>query len=238
GIFGRNSRIIGSIPASIKDFPFIVSIRVASSNQFLCAGSIISHWNILTSAQGLYNYNYSDIAIYAGIKSSKNTDGTKFQIANVTFHPKFKELMKLTLIYNYDIAIIKVDKRIEYNLFQRNINLPTKDISTGNLAVIAGWGTTIYPNGNISDELRKSPMIIFHNVHCTFKLQAILNDDQLCAYNEIGVGACTGDSGGPVIHDNKIIGIISLTYGCALGLPDIHTKVYTYLNFIKDIIEN
>ena len=47
-----------------------------------------------------------------------------------------------------------------------------------------------------------------------------------------------GDSGGPLIHDNKIIGLISSGIPCAQGYPDLFTRVYAHLKFIKSVIGN
>lgn len=45
-----------------------------------------------------------------------------------------------------------------------------------------------------------------------------------------------GDSGGPLVADNTLIGIVSMSVGCALGYPDMYTKVYSHINWIRDEI--
>ena len=46
-----------------------------------------------------------------------------------------------------------------------------------------------------------------------------------------------GDSGGPLVADNKVIGIASFVEPCALGVPDVYTRVSAYLSWMKKIMD-
>lgn len=43
-----------------------------------------------------------------------------------------------------------------------------------------------------------------------------------------------GDSGGPLVADGVQIGIVSFGRPCAIGKPDVFTRVFTFLNFITE----
>lgn len=59
----------------------------------------------------------------------------------------------------------------------------------------------------------------------------------VCAYSGMfGTGACLGDSGGPLISDNKLIGIVSFARICALGYPDGYTRISTYAGWIDQVM--
>lgn len=61
----------------------------------------------------------------------------------------------------------------------------------------------------------------------------------LCAYSgAIGTGLCTGDSGGALISDNKLIGIASWGIRCAKGFPDGFTRVSEYASWIDESMKN
>ena len=47
-----------------------------------------------------------------------------------------------------------------------------------------------------------------------------------------------GDSGGPLVADGQIIGIASFMAPCAIGMPDVFTRVYPYLGWIEEIISD
>lgn len=43
----------------------------------------------------------------------------------------------------------------------------------------------------------------------------------------------SGDSGGPLVSNDTLIGLVSWSIGCARGYPDVYTKVYAYLDWIN-----
>lgn len=43
-----------------------------------------------------------------------------------------------------------------------------------------------------------------------------------------------GDSGGPLVADDVQVGIVSFGSSCAKGDPDVFTRVYTFLDWIKE----
>lgn len=45
-----------------------------------------------------------------------------------------------------------------------------------------------------------------------------------------------GDSGGPIVAGEYQVGIVSWGNPCARGYPDVHTRVYSYVDWIKENI--
>lgn len=59
--------------------------------------------------------------------------------------------------------------------------------------------------------------------------------NNICAVPPKGEGACKGDSGGGLvtIADNELCGVVSWGVPCAKNKPDMYTRVFSYLNWIK-----
>lgn len=62
--------------------------------------------------------------------------------------------------------------------------------------------------------------------------------DTLCAYSGVvGTGVCSGDSGGPLISNKKLIGIASWANLCATGVPDGFTRTSEYVKWIDQVMQ-
>ena len=56
-------------------------------------------------------------------------------------------------------------------------------------------------------------------------------EKQFCAGGDQD-DACKGDSGGPAIFNDKLVGIISNGVGCAYGFPENFVKIEAYYDWI------
>lgn len=155
-------------------------------------------------------------------------------------HPNF------TSIYN-DIALIRLVENVKFSDFIKPICLPTTgSFQVGERFVVAGWGNT--ENGKKSNVKLKVdvPVVSFNKCYEKFRQRgAILNITQhLCAGGEEGKDACKGDSGSPLMTSKpdgkwKVVGITSSGKNCGKAdWPGIYTRVATYLDWIKESIED
>ncbi|XP_011497374.1 PREDICTED: chymotrypsin-1-like, partial [Ceratosolen solmsi marchali] len=235
GIHALRSRIIGGVSANIQEFPYIVSFRNIEDNIHFCAGSIISHWNVLSAAHCFIEFEneFDDVRMYSGTSSSFDVSGPTFTIQHIVFHIDYQRPERLDFINLHDIAIIKTNEHIEFNQFQNKINLPTRDLFQGNIGRVAGWGVTSYPHNRLSLFLRQAALDIIDHEHCMPIVPIILDETQFCGIHTVAITTCVGDSGGPLVSNDELFGIISFSFQCADGVPDVHTKVYSYLDFIR-----
>ncbi|XP_011497371.1 PREDICTED: chymotrypsin-2-like [Ceratosolen solmsi marchali] len=169
--------------------------------------------------------------MYSGTPSSSDTSGPSYTIGYIVFNTE--EEITEQLADTHDIALIKTNEHIEFNQFQNKINLPTRDLFQGNIGRVAGWGVTSYPHGEVSLFLRQAAVNIYDHESCLRLIPMHMLDSQLCIFNVKGVGTCSGDSGGPLVSNDELFGIVSYSFQCATGVPDILTKVYSYLDFIR-----
>lgn len=75
--------------------------------------------------------------------------------------------------------------------------------------------------------------------HVSHNKRIPMNDNTLCAKSDSSSeDLCYGDSGGPFIVNNHLIGIVSWGKGCGMGLPDGFTRVSTLSGWIRDILSS
>ncbi|XP_011504649.1 PREDICTED: chymotrypsin-2-like [Ceratosolen solmsi marchali] len=238
GISAKHVKIVGGYKVDIVDFPYAVSLRYFKQNQHFCGGSIISEWHILTAAHCLYKkeHRYHNMKIYTGSVSTMRANGTNFDIGNVFIHPQYRLVQSEHIIEHHDIAIIVTTAMIHFNEFQQKIKLPSTPVIADKVGILVGWGATNFNSTQAANELQFLEMAIFDNMFCAKFLFFTLQDEQFCAFHNENAGAYVGDSGTPLTINDEVVGIVSFSCGCNEAYPDIYTKIYSYLDFINDII--
>lgn len=66
---------------------------------------------------------------------------------------------------------------------------------------------------------------------------------QICgngAFTHVQSGVCAGDSGGPLMDNDVVVGITSrkMAWFCATKFPDVFTKVGAYATWIDSVLKN
>lgn len=62
------------------------------------------------------------------------------------------------------------------------------------------------------------------------------DQSHLCAVPSVGHGVCSRDSGGPIVHENELVGVVNWAEGCGLGLPEGYGKISYFYDWIEDKI--
>lgn len=124
--------------------------------------------------------------------------------------------------------------------FTRNIQpiaISRNRLILGNRGVVAGWGHR-EQGPNWGENFAPTPSndlqfietdVLSHN-ECLRRMHAtsifFLNRNHLCTFAVRGRGACTFDSGSPVVADGEVVGIVAFVVGCGLGFPVSFSKEF------------
>ncbi|XP_026467310.1 chymotrypsin-2-like [Ctenocephalides felis] len=216
-----NSRVAGGANAGVGQVPYQVSIR--SIDGHYCGGSIIDHHWILTSANCVHLKSTNQILVVVGTNSIVN-GGEGYNVAQIIVHPNWN-----SNDFTNDIALIKTVEYIKYTKLVQPIILANNDTSIGQSAVLSGWGSTS-DNGVLSQFLQTLNVFTIYENDCDYLVSNVhpITSNQVCTYMGQGTGACSGDFGGPLVSNNRLIGIASWGINCAAGNPDVFTKVFSY----------
>eukprot|EP00076_Gallus_gallus_P040417 XP_025005955.1 coagulation factor XI isoform X4 [Gallus gallus] len=237
----RNIRIIGGTDSSPGEWPWQVSLHVKLSRQrHLCGGSIISNQWILTAAHCFMSVQNPNIwRVYAGVlKQSEINENTPFfRVEEIIIHPQYNSAQT-----GYDIALLKLDKAMNFTDLQLPICLPSKEEASilYTDCWVIGWGYR-KERGRVEDILQKVTVPLMSKEECQARYRKRrIDDKEICAgYDEGGKDACKGDSGGPLScrHEEVwyLVGITSWGEGCARPQqPGVYTKVVEFSDWILE----
>lgn len=100
--------------------------------------------------------------------------------------------------------------------------------------VLCGWGTTVLA-GPTPDKLQYINLRTLSVEKCSeLNESPEIKPAHLCTLTKSGEGACHGDSGGALQYRNKVAGIVSFGTPCAVGFPDVFTRVSAYNDWINE----
>lgn len=194
-----SSRIIGGQPAAQGRWPWMVALHDLEGKQFHCGGSVISSQFILTAAHCLEKN--LKVAV-AGEHNLGASDGSEQErnVVETIMHPLY-----MGGSTPHDIAILKLDKPLEFNELVRPVCIAEKsaELEIGRNTSITGWGLTEPPNsrfGNDRSILQEAVVPVVDMQICKKSYGGLEGYEVICAgYAEGGVDTCNGDSGGPLV---------------------------------------
>ncbi|OXU23708.1 hypothetical protein TSAR_006708 [Trichomalopsis sarcophagae] len=219
---------------TIKEAPFYVSIIIG--NKEFCGGSIISDYWIVSAAHCFLDFENQDVTIRSG-SSTDLTFGKKHKIEKVITSEDYNILDFSKTTGTHDISLIKLKKPIIFDEFQQPIKISQDPPKDHDKVIIYGLGIQ-GPTRTDPFVLKMVEIDIIAQEVCSTNMASLtyVTDDVFCAGNDMtNANACIGDSGGPVVIDGKLAGIVSQGYPCnALfsGAPGFHTRVHKHYDWI------
>ncbi|XP_073459198.1 transmembrane protease serine 5 [Aquarana catesbeiana] len=246
GSRSKSSRIIGGSDVALGRWPWQISLYL--NNKHVCGGSIVAPNWIITAAHCVHNYRSPQVSswsVLAGIISHSSVEqkGSVSTVEKIIYHQKYDDRS-----HDYDIALMKLDKPLNYSDSIRPVCLPQydQDLAAGSECWVSGWGHTHPDNTHMPRILKEALVPLINTKKCNSS--CIYNGDitprMLCAgYLDGKVDACQGDSGGPLVCQTdytwRLIGVVSWGMGCAEpNRPGVYTKISSFLDWIHNIIED
>ncbi|KAJ8724504.1 hypothetical protein PYW08_015978 [Mythimna loreyi] len=234
----EEGRVVGGGESDVNAFPWLG--RLIYEKSFGCASSLINDKFVITAAHCVKGFMWFLYRVKFGEHNRcPSTVAETRRVVKI-----IAQSFSLDDLSN-DIALLKLNKPVEYNHAVRPVCLPKNDDSayTGRTAIVAGWGA-MNETGKWSCTVLEAELPVLSNEACrsTNYNASKIKDVMMCAgFPETAhKDACTGDSGGPLIAENEehmydLIGVVSWGYGCARkGYPGVYTRVTKYLGWIKD----
>ncbi|XP_045488046.1 trypsin-1-like [Pieris rapae] len=214
--------------ASAKDVttpvPYHASVRTDEGH--ICSGAIISEKWIATVAHILTKQDKdANIQVVVGT-NQLNGPGDSYSVSKIFYYPKYNS----SFIVKFDMALLKLDKAIKFGSQVKAIDLPKSDTKEGANMVVTGFKTA--RDKFVTNNLQEKYVTSISNKKCKRYL-GFINEFNLCSEDKsesVGDAEYFHGTGGPLVENNKLVGILSQFFGT---LPALHNRVYKYKGWIK-----
>uniref|UniRef100_UPI0035900DB7 trypsin-2-like n=1 Tax=Myxine glutinosa TaxID=7769 RepID=UPI0035900DB7 len=226
----KDDRIVGGYQCPTHSQPWQVSLN---SGGHYCGGSLINEQWVLSAG---HCYTLPDkFEIHLGADNLCN-EGNTVQHIGVAKAIKHQHFNPYTL--DNDIMLIKLAQPARLNSYVQPVPLASSCLSAGTICKISGWGYTL--SGGFPCDLQCLNLPVMPDSVCKSSYPGMITQSMICmGYEEGGKDACECDSGGPVVCNGELKGIVSWGEGCAeQGHPGVYTNLCKFTDWIQEIINN
>nr|KAF6386941.1 hypothetical protein mMyoMyo1_006122 [Myotis myotis] len=225
--------IIGGHEAKPHSRPYMAFLHIRDEEKkSRCGGVLVGDNFVLTAA----HCNGRSITVTLGAHNIEKREKTQQKIPVKTAfpHPDYNKSKR-----SNDIMLLQLERNIKQTDAVKPLPLPRgKDLlRPGQKCTVAGWGR-VTRDGPSSDTLQEVELTLQKDKKCKDVFNNYNKNIQLCV-GDPKEKKCSfkGDSGGPLLCENKIQGIVS--YGLKDGTPpEVYTKVASFLPWIKETMES
>lgn len=247
-------KIIGGTATTISTAPWMAQLWYydeAKDIGFFCGGSVVSPTKILTAAHctkdengKIYDWAANGAVITGTSQLPTETSvngGTVTAVSRQWTHSSYNPRT-----IDNDIAVLTLAKPVAAKPIRMTTSGDTTSYASDK-ATLYGWGRTTSTTQDISETLKTATLSIKSDSTCNTAMRSVLGEDDfveghmVCAGSAAGTAAtgtddgttsaCNGDSGGPLIVNGRIVGVVSWgVENCvAKGAYSVFSKVSTYV---------
>ncbi|MBU6463568.1 MAG: trypsin-like serine protease [Bradyrhizobium sp.] len=193
----------GAAPAAEDVGRSVVTIVGSRGNS--CSGTLIAPDLVLSVAHCV-----GPGAIYKIVEYGRDRQPQLRDVRRVAAHPGFDIKTMLAHRATADVSLLQLETP---KTNPSVIGVPTPPLAAGNHFTIAGIGVTIRGNGKSAGVVRSADLVATGHPG-TLQIRLV---DPAAGGTREGLGACTGDSGGPVFEDQHgkqvVVGIVDWSTG-------------------------
>ncbi|XP_013097463.2 seminase [Stomoxys calcitrans] len=222
-------RIVGGEVTTISEEPYMV--QILNQGTFSCGGCMIRQRYVLSAAHCFGGTRPADITVVAGATRLAET-GIRRKVSDIFIPPRWNP----NTMY-MDIAVLKLAFPITADRVQ-TIGLYSGNLNPGMMVKVNGWGR-ISEGGRISQQIRSVQVPVIDQDRCRKQYEDVIyiGKTMFCAGVLGSKDSCSGDSGGPVVFQNSVCGVVSFGVGCARdNFAGVYTRISEAIDFIRNAL--
>lgn len=235
-------KIIGGTTTSISTAPFMAQLWYydeAKDIGFFCGGSVVSPTKILTAAHCVKGYDWkANGAVITG--TSQLASGSTLPQGATVSAPwrQWNHSSYNSTTFDNDVAVITLANPVTAKPIRMTTSGDTASYASATEATLYGWGRTTSTTQDISETLKTATLPVNSDTTCKSAYGSEFVAGHMICAGKAATGsdsgtttACNGDSGGPLIVNGRIVGVVSWgVKNCvAEGAYSVFSKVSTYV---------
>jgi len=223
----NTDRIFEGHSVPISEIPWQASLH--RNGKHTCDAVIYNDRIVITTAHCIPTDNNTEITIRVG-SSMSNSGGQVVNVSRIEIHEGFGQSL------SNDIAVIRLQSPLQMGVNVKSIPLANSSPKPESFASVSGWGPVGCHHADSSSLLQTKVNIVDMDSCQKIYVQGITKN-LICAA-PLKKGFCSGGSGGPLVSDGKLIGIVTLGNGCAHpDYPAIYIDVAQLKSWILKAIQ-
>lgn len=197
-----------------------------------CGGALIAPAKVLTAG-----HCAGATKVVQGRDTSSGSDGREFTITAHAIAPHFQLISSSPDLHYDDVAVLTLDKAVT-GVIPVKIASPNNGglYQPGHIGTVFGWG--MHSGGHLAKAT--VPVVsdsCFDAPYLNGKQDSTSMKRSLFCASDTNHDACDGDSGGPLLINGELAGIVSgggIKGGCAQkGYPGTYSRVSNYSDWIR-----
>src|SRR5215210_4443691 len=180
-------------------------VRIESSRGELCSGTLIAPNLVLTAAHCLQQR-----AAYRVVAVDRAFRQRAVMAVAGTLHPAFVPGTTPRTQPGVDLALLKLAQPLRGDFAPLNPRAAAQ-VGPGQPVELAGFGAVDETAFGTARVLRQTQLVSLGTLQVANRVLVVADPQRLAA--RTGAGACRGDSGGPILQDGRLVGVVSWSAG-------------------------